>query len=181
MMMMMMSVEPTPISTTLFCKSDNVVLSEDKYMECDASGPIGAWHQIGINHVLNKDKTTKWSIKCESNNVSIGVGSKGVLESTNGFTGWYMYGWVFLNCGIKCHFGQQEPYGDHLRGPCTLRWANGDKITLQYHDYTLTLFINDFQVSRWRMKKYPNLDDVDLYPVINLKEGKAELISFTEE
>ena len=175
----MAAVVPTPKST-LFAKSDNVVLSENRFIECKTKG---SWYQVGIDHVLQSNETTTWSIKYESDNVMIGVAAKGVLDSI-GHSGQFMYGWTFGNGGIKFHFGQYQTYGPQqniLSHSGSFKWATGDEITIKYHNYTLTLFVNTFQVNKWEMKQYPNLDHVDLYPTINIRDGNAELVSFRVE
>ena len=175
----MAAVSPTP-SSKLFVKSDNVVLSQDRFIECKTQG---SWYQIGIDHVLKSNETTTFSIKYESDNVMIGVAAKGVIN-TNGYSGQFMYGWAFGNGGNKYHFGQYSKYGlqqNILSHSGSFKWATGDQITLKHHNYTLTLLVNSVQVNQWELRKYPNLDAVDLYPTINLRDGKAELVSLSVE
>ena len=96
----------------------------------------------------------------------------------------YLYGWCYGSCGHQYHAGNHQPYknqSDKASGKGLLRWANGDRISLQFHNYKLTLSINDVVVTDRKMKVYPKLDQVDFYPAISIRQGKIEYLGFTEQ
>ena len=71
-------VPPKPV---LFTKSSAVALTKDRFVECKNDGN---WYQVGVDHILNRGKKTKWSIKIihsGQGTVMLGLASRGVIES----------------------------------------------------------------------------------------------------
>lgn len=183
--MRMADVAATP-KPVLFTKSNAVTISNDRNIECKHDESL-IWCQVGVDHILDKNKRTKWTIKMirttDNCHLMIGVCSKGVLQSFK-HTGHYMYGWVYGNAGHQWHAGNHQMYqnqSDNFNTKGYLRWANDDEISIEFHDYKLNLFINDVKVHEWIMQRYPKLHEIDLYPVLCIRQGEAEFLGLTEQ
>ena len=168
----------------LFTVADKIQIANDRHITHDNDGN---WQQIGINHALNGDKKTKWSIKCGDHdqlNLMIGVATKDVVTMKNSYSGQFMYGWVFNSANHRYNFGKYSSFAScssDLSHTGTFKWARNDVVSVEYTNYTLTLYYEDVQVYVWKMKQYPKLDQKQLIPIICTRNTSCEFLGITEE
>lgn len=157
----------------LWSVSEKVQIDSDRYIFCDKDS---GWQQIGINHDIDttKDKKTSWTVKVGEAHADVGylqamvgIGTRKMISVKDCFTGEYMFGFDFYSRRGHHNAGKHEVSGDNLL------WAPGDEITVEFCNYSLTLYVNEELIHKWKLKEYKKLKEQAFIPTISVRSGSS--------